>query len=160
MTRTTAHRVVTGDGYTATLTIEGSVDAERDIYLGELLGLVQAAYHDAFTGDFEEAVTDMHRHVFERQAEEAAQPSEWDLGYEAGKKAGYAEAETDASQVAIANPSDLTAEEIDTLPVGSKVIDREGDTWTREDAGWYHGVTTRNASYLVRVYGPIRLADV
>lgn len=157
--RTTTHAIDTGY-YEAALQIKGFVEQDSETYLGELLSLIQAAYGDVYKNDFEEAIVDMYRHVFEREAEEAAKPSEWDLGYEAGKKAGYAEAETDASQVAIANPSDLTTEEIDALPVGSKVIDRDGDTWTREGAGWRYALTPRNASYLVRMYGPVRLADV
>lgn len=89
--RTYTHTVDTGDGYTATLSVTGFVDQDSETYLGELLGLAQAAFHDVYKSDFEESLVELYRHVFERVVEEEGKDSEFEVGYKVGLEAGRAE---------------------------------------------------------------------
>ena len=56
---------------------------------------------------------------------------------------------------------EITAEELDALPVGSVVLDGDGYTWKRLlDEWWYSPDQALEATMLHAIYGPIRVLYV
>jgi hypothetical protein len=115
-----------GDGYEMTLTITGTMNPFQDgkAVVRELLDLAAQAAFPLLRGDFDERVMDVLEPKFRDREIRASAPSEFDLGYEAGRKAGVAAAAVEATG--------LTVDELRALPKGAVVLDSVGDAWESE----------------------------
>jgi hypothetical protein len=109
-----------GDGYEMTLTITGNMNPFRDgkTVVRELLDLAAQAAFPLLRGDFDERVMDV--------LEDKFRDREFVLGYEAGRKAGLADALA---------AKGLTLDELRALPKGAVVLDRDGDAWEHVRVG-------------------------
>jgi hypothetical protein len=116
-----------GDGYEMTLTITGSMNPfhPAEAVVRELLDLAAQAAFPLLREDFDERVMDVLEPKFRDREIRASAPSEFDLGYEAGRKAGLAAAAAEAKG--------LTVDELRALPKGAVVLDSVGDAWERQD---------------------------
>src|SRR5690606_2698865 len=144
-----------GDGYEMTLTITGNMNPFRDgkTVVRELLDLAAQAAFPLLRGDFDERVMDVLEEKFRDREIRASAPSEFDLGYEAGRKAGLAAAADEAKG--------LTVDELRALPKGAVVLDSVGDAWESEGGDrwvWIDpsgSVATLNSKALHRDWAPL-----
>lgn len=51
---------------------------------------------------------------------------------------------------------ELSLEELDAMPLGAKVVDPDGDEWTKEDAGWRWRKGHWPSVEFVNIFGPVR----
>lgn len=83
----------TGDGYRLEFTVKGFVDTDAETYLSEILALAAHVFNDVYSANFEDEVVDMLDHKFRARLENEAKPSEFDLGWAAGRQAALLETE-------------------------------------------------------------------
>lgn len=104
-----------------TLTIDGMAGSTGEEFAGALIDLARQAYASTFTNSFDEQIVDMFLFKFEKRQEEDAKPSEWDLGYEAGKKASRVDAAEDAAPTISEAPAYKEGDKV-------RIIHTRGDT--------------------------------
>jgi hypothetical protein len=99
--RQSTFAIDTSDGYHLEATVKGFVDTNGEDYAGEILALAEHLYRDVFSSDFTEQILDLYEHKFQARIDEGARPSEFDLGWAAGRAAGVLEAEVEAQAKAL-----------------------------------------------------------
>jgi len=120
-------------GYTLHLAVEGVVDDDIPNFIANLLTVAAQASVPHLGEGFDDLVMDHYEHLFRDREMRSAAPSEFDLGFEAGKKA---ERDEVMAQETPETPVEgLTLEGLQAVPVGQRVIDRQGDAWERQPGG-------------------------
>lgn len=95
--RQSTFTVETGDGYRLEFSVKGFVDTDAETFAMEVLSLAAHAFNDVFAGPFKDQILDLYKFDFETQQADEGKPSEFDLGWSAGRQAALLEAEQDAA---------------------------------------------------------------
>lgn len=114
--------VETGDGYRLEFTTKGLVDTDAETFLSEILAIAAHVFNDVFAGNFDEAVMDTLDYKFRARLEDEARPSEFDLGWSAGRQSAFLEAQQDQEkEEAHEGPETMVGKFLDHRPAPKPV---------------------------------------
>jgi hypothetical protein len=127
--RQSTFTVETGDGYRLEITVKGFVDTDAETFAMEVLSLAAHAFNDVFAGPFKDQILDLYAHEFQARLDNEAKPSEFDLGWAAGRQAALLEAEQDGDPSRKRDGADMVGKVLEVtsdegghgFPVGTKV---------------------------------------